>query len=67
MFGRERGRPPALTQEDLVAARALLRDSKITVEDAARRSHLLIYIGTYLEERVLLMNNYILIKVTLIP
>ncbi|KIE04087.1 DNA-invertase, partial [Candidatus Jidaibacter acanthamoeba] len=37
LLGRKGGRPPALTQEDLVAARALLRDSKITVEDAARR------------------------------
>ena len=37
LLGRKGGRPPALTQEDLVAARALLRDPKITVEDAARR------------------------------
>lgn len=35
--GRLGGRPPALTEPDLVAARALLRDPTITVEQAARR------------------------------
>ncbi|KIE06220.1 hypothetical protein NF27_BA00030 [Candidatus Jidaibacter acanthamoeba] len=62
--------PSALTQEDLVAARALLRDPKITVEDAERRFckyPLLLFIATYPEERVLLMNIHILIKVILIP
>ncbi|KIE04546.1 hypothetical protein NF27_HL00110 [Candidatus Jidaibacter acanthamoeba] len=37
LLGRKGGRPPALTQKDLAEARALLRDPKITVEDAARR------------------------------
>lgn len=35
--GKMGGRPPALLQEDLAAAKALLRDPNITVEDAARR------------------------------
>jgi len=35
--GRKGGRPPALTSKDLAAARALLSDPNITVEDVARR------------------------------
>ncbi|MGH8575454.1 MAG: helix-turn-helix domain-containing protein [Gammaproteobacteria bacterium] len=35
--GRTGGRPPALTDKDLAAARALLADPAITVEEAARR------------------------------
>jgi DNA invertase Pin-like site-specific DNA recombinase len=35
--GRTGGRPPALAQADLAAAKALLRDPGITVEEAARR------------------------------
>jgi DNA invertase Pin-like site-specific DNA recombinase len=36
-LGRTGGRPPALTDKDLAAARALLADPAITVEEAARR------------------------------
>lgn len=35
--GRTGGRPPVLTEKDLAAARALLADPAITVEEAARR------------------------------
>ena len=35
--GRKGGRPPALSERDLVAARALLRDPNITVAEVARR------------------------------
>ena len=35
--GRRGGRPPALTGEDLAAARALLRDPAITVKEVAKR------------------------------
>ena len=35
--GRRGGRPPALTDKDLVAARAMLRDPEITVAEVARR------------------------------
>ncbi|MBL8658909.1 MAG: recombinase family protein [Rhodospirillales bacterium] len=35
--GRKRGRPPALSPGDLAAAKALLRDPTISVEDVARR------------------------------
>ncbi len=35
--GRTGGRPPALTGKDLAAARALLRDKTISVEEVARR------------------------------
>lgn len=35
--GRISGRPPALDDEDLVAAKAMLRDPAITVEEVARR------------------------------
>jgi len=35
--GRVGGRPPALKADDLVAAKALLRDSSITVEEVAAR------------------------------
>lgn len=35
--GKIGGRPPALLQADLAAAKALLRDPNITVEEAARR------------------------------
>lgn len=35
--GRVGGRPPALSTEDLIVAKALLRDPGITVEQAARR------------------------------
>jgi DNA invertase Pin-like site-specific DNA recombinase len=35
--GRTGGRPPALKPADLAAARALLSDSAITVEEVARR------------------------------
>jgi DNA invertase Pin-like site-specific DNA recombinase len=35
--GRLGGRPPALAAKDLTAAKALLRDPEITVEDIARR------------------------------
>ena len=37
--GRTGGRPPALTDKDLAAVRALLADPAITVEEAARRLH----------------------------
>jgi DNA invertase Pin-like site-specific DNA recombinase len=36
-LGRRGGRPPALSTEDLVAAKALLKDANITVEDVAKR------------------------------
>lgn len=36
-FGRTGGRPPALKSEDLVVARALLKDENITVEEVAKR------------------------------
>ena len=35
--GRKGGRPPALTERDLVAAKAMLGDAEITVEEIARR------------------------------
>ena len=35
--GRKGGRPPALSPKDLAAAKALLADPAITVEDVARR------------------------------
>jgi DNA invertase Pin-like site-specific DNA recombinase len=35
--GRRGGRPRSLTEKDLAAAKALLRDPEITVEDVARR------------------------------
>lgn len=35
--GRRGGRPPALDQKDLLAARALLADPEISVEEVARR------------------------------
>lgn len=35
--GRTGGRPPALSSDDLAAARAMLRDPDITVEQVARR------------------------------
>ncbi|AMY72151.1 Resolvase domain-containing protein (plasmid) [Frigidibacter mobilis] len=35
--GRKGGRPPALSTADLAAAKALLRDPEITVEDVAKR------------------------------
>jgi DNA invertase Pin-like site-specific DNA recombinase len=35
--GRTGGRPPALSTDDLAAAKALLRDPEITVEQVARR------------------------------
>lgn len=35
--GRTGGRPPALTEKDLAAVKALLRDPGITVEDVAKR------------------------------
>ncbi len=35
--GRVGGRPPALSEDDLTAARALLRDPEITVPEAAKR------------------------------
>jgi len=35
--GKKGGRPPALSPKDLTAARALLRDPAITVEEVARR------------------------------
>jgi DNA invertase Pin-like site-specific DNA recombinase len=35
--GRRGGRPPALTDRDLAAARAMLRDPEITVAEVARR------------------------------
>jgi DNA invertase Pin-like site-specific DNA recombinase len=35
--GRLGGRPPALSREDLAAAKALLRDPAITVEQVAKR------------------------------
>lgn len=35
--GKVGGRPPSLTASDLTAAKALLRDPSITVEEAARR------------------------------
>lgn len=35
--GRKGGRPPALSAADLAAAKALLRDPEITVEDVAKR------------------------------
>lgn len=35
--GRMGGRPPALTPKDLAAAKALLRDPEISVEEVARR------------------------------
>jgi DNA invertase Pin-like site-specific DNA recombinase len=36
-LGRREGRPPALSAEGLAAARALLKDANITVEDVAKR------------------------------
>lgn len=36
-LGRKGGRPPSLKPNDLVAAKAMLRDENITVEDVARR------------------------------
>jgi DNA invertase Pin-like site-specific DNA recombinase len=36
-LGRRGGRPSALKAEDLVAAKALLKDANITVEDVAKR------------------------------
>jgi DNA invertase Pin-like site-specific DNA recombinase len=36
-LGKIGGRPPSLKAEDLVAARALLKDENITVEDVAKR------------------------------
>ena len=35
--GRKGGRPPALSEKDLIAAKALLANADITVEDVARR------------------------------
>jgi DNA invertase Pin-like site-specific DNA recombinase len=35
--GKQGGRPPALTQKDLAAARAMLSDPNITVEEVAHR------------------------------
>lgn len=35
--GRVSGRPPALDDEDLVAAKTMLRNPAITVEEVARR------------------------------
>jgi DNA invertase Pin-like site-specific DNA recombinase len=35
--GRRGGRPPSLMDEDLIAARALLKDENISVEDVAKR------------------------------
>ena len=35
--GRLGGRPPALSENDLIAARAMLRDPAITVEQVAER------------------------------
>lgn len=35
--GRTGGRPPALSEQDIQAAKALLRDPKITVEEVAER------------------------------
>jgi len=35
--GRKGGRPPALSEKDLIHAKALLADADITVEDVARR------------------------------
>jgi DNA invertase Pin-like site-specific DNA recombinase len=35
--GKLGGRPPALTQEDIIMAKALLRDPNISVEQAAKR------------------------------
>jgi DNA invertase Pin-like site-specific DNA recombinase len=35
--GRTGGRPPALTEKDLAAAKALLTDSAITVDEVAKR------------------------------
>ena len=35
--GRQGGRPPALSDSDLVAAKAMLQDPAITVEEVARR------------------------------
>lgn len=35
--GRKGGRPPALTQKDIAAARAMLADPEITMEDVAAR------------------------------
>jgi DNA invertase Pin-like site-specific DNA recombinase len=35
--GRTGGRPPALSAKDLAAAKALLRDKTITVEEVAHR------------------------------
>jgi DNA invertase Pin-like site-specific DNA recombinase len=37
--GRKGGRPPALTAKDIAAAKALLADPSITVEDVAARLH----------------------------
>ena len=36
-MGRKGGRPPALSAKDLAAAKALLKDPTITVEEVARR------------------------------
>jgi DNA invertase Pin-like site-specific DNA recombinase len=35
--GRRGGRPPALLAKDLAAAKAMLKDPEITVEEVARR------------------------------
>ena len=35
--GRKGGRPPALSAKDIAAARALLRDADLTVEEVAAR------------------------------
>jgi DNA invertase Pin-like site-specific DNA recombinase len=36
-LGKRAGRPPALKPEDIIVAKALLKDENITVEDAAKR------------------------------
>jgi DNA invertase Pin-like site-specific DNA recombinase len=36
-LGRVGGRPPSLKAEDLIAAKALLKDNNITVEEVAKR------------------------------
>ncbi len=35
--GRKAGRPPALSSKDITAAKALLRDPELTVEEVAAR------------------------------